>query len=286
MSQAKSITPGLWTMPKGEFEESVAALERAVVAAHGAPVLLFDRFRTDPTYAARIAHAMLSDGAASPLETRLAQLIMGRNIFTDADWMSYYNATFTKRQLREAGKFPWGEEILNGPCPFTPGKLVKDTHFAFLGIEKLNGVPLTVAQLLTMHPGPKQPKFYHRSAPWHAGQFHTDVTTMQLRWYLMLKNIVPGSVNQTSEEQIKLLPPEYEVPSTIAEVTKSLLVFRKMQERCNPSVWAACAERTIGTPLAYAGSVSCVGNFGENGLNVSIWDCNRCGIGVGASRKL
>ena len=279
-------TSGLWTMTKGEFEESVSALEKAVVKQGGNPRALSVLSRPDGESACRIAQAMMCKGLVGSIESWLAQVALGRNIFTDADWMSYYDAKFTKKQLRDAGKFPWGEDVLNGPCPFNKGKLVKDTHFAFLGISGINGQPLTVAKWLELHPATGQPKFYLNQNPWHAGQPHTDVATMQLRWYLMLKDIVPGSTGQTPEDQVAMLPPEYEVPTTIAEVTKDILVFRKTDVRPNPSRWAACTERTVGISSAVAGFVSCVGLFVENGLDVDGWNGHRQdSVGVGASRK-
>ena len=279
-------TSGLWTMTKGEFEESVSALEKAVVKQGGNPRDLFDLFRTDGEYAGRIAQSMMRKGFVGSIESRLARVVLGRNIFTDADWMSYYDAKFTKKQIREARKFPWGEDVLNSPCPFNPDKLVKDTHFAFLGISSINGQPLTVAKWLELHSTTGQPKFYFNSDPWHVGQPHTDLTTMQLRWYLMLGDIVPNSTSKTPEEQVAMLPVGYEMPTTIMEVTKDILVFRKTGERPNRSRWAACTERTVKTDKAYTGCVSCVGVFDESGLGVSFWDgFHGYSVGLGASRK-
>ena len=283
MTQAKS---GLWTMTKGEFEESVASLEKAVAKEGGNPRDLFDLFRTDNEYTRRIAQAMLRKGLVGSIESRMARMVLGRNIFDVADWMSYYDAKFTKKQIRDAGKFPWGEDVLNSPCPFNKGKLVKDTHFAFLGLTAINGSPLTVAKWLQLHPATGQPKFYFNSNPWHEGQPHTDVATMQLRWYLMLKDIVPGSTDKTPEEQVAILPAEYEVPTTIAETTKDILVFRKTDVRPNGSRWAACTERTVKTDKADAGGVSGVGRFCGHGLSVDYWSGVRSvDVGVGASRK-
>lgn len=279
-------TSGLWTMTKGEFEESVSALEKAVAKQGGNPRDLFDLFRTDNEYAGRIAQAMMRKCLVGSIESRLARVVLGRNIFTDADWMSYYDAKFTKKQLREAMKFPWGKDVLNSPCPFNKGKLVRNTHFAFLGISGLNGQPLTVAKLIELHPATGQPKFYLNTDPRHVGQPHTDVATMQLRWYLLLKKIVPGSTDKTPEEQVAMIPPEYEVPTTIVETTKDILVFKKTGERPNGSRLAACTERTVETDKVSAGHVSCVGNFGESGLYVGVWRGDRdYGNGLGASRK-
>lgn len=278
-------TPGLWTMPVGDREASLKALENEIRKQGGQPVPLFDLFRTDNDYARRIAQAMLRKGLISSIESRLARVVLGRNIFTDADWMSYYDTKFTKKQIRDAGKFPWDEDILNSTCPLC-GKVVKDCHFAFLGLTAINGAPLTVAKWLELHPATGQPKFYHNSNPWHVDQPHTDVTTMALRYYLLHTEIVPNSTDKTPEEQAAMLPANYEVPETIAEVTKDILVFRKTGARLNSSRWAACAERTVKTDKVFAGSVSCVGLFGGSGLDVDDWHGSRaCSVGVGASRK-
>lgn len=279
-------TSGLWTMTKGGFEESVTSLERAITKQGGNPCSIFDLLRTDNGFADRIAQAMIRGGFDGSTEARLARVFLGSNIFDVADWTALYDAKFTKKQLREAGKFPWGEDVLSSPCPFNNGKLVKDTHFAFLGISGLNGQPLTVAKLIELHPITGQPKFYFNTNPWHVGQPHTDVATMQLRWYLLLKDIVPGSTDKTPEDQVAMLPPEYEVPTTIVETSKDILVFKKTGKRANGLRWAVCTERTVKTDKVSAGYVSCVGLFDEVGLNVDRWDGNRRShVGLGASRK-
>jgi len=274
-------------MTKKEFDESVSALEKAVVKQGGNPRDLFDILRTDGEYACRIAQAMMRKGFVGDINLQQARAVLGRNIFDGADWLSYYGAKLTENQLSESLKFPWGEDVLNSPCPFNKGKLVRDTHFAFLGLSTLNESPLTVAKWLELHSKTDQPKFYHRDNPWHAGQPHTDVATMQFKWYLMLKDIVPDSTSKTPEEQVAMLPPEYEASSTITEVTKDILVFHKTGIYPNRYRWAACAERTVMTDkMSSAGLVSCVGHFVGHGLDVYCWDGRRFdGVGLGASRK-
>lgn len=249
----------------------------------------WNRLRSDESYRRRVAGLMLRGGLEEgSVHQKLARALMGQNFFGLEEWATLYGANFTKKQLREVAEFPWGEDILNGPCPFVQGKLVKDTHFAFLGVSKLNGDPLTVMKWHELHPATGQPKFYHSTDnPWHRGQPHTDTETMELRWYLMLKEIMPDSTSKMSEEQVIMLPAEYEVPTTIAEVTKDILAFRKTGGRPNYSRWAACKERTVKTDCDNAvGYVSCVGNFDEFGLEVYYWTGDRYDyVGLGASRK-
>lgn len=204
-------------------------------------------------------------------------------VFSAADWASYYRL--------EEKLNPQVEDILQSSCSFYSKKRVFETHFAFVGMPTINGNPLTVAKYLELHPTDGQPKFHFNSNDnrwlWHKGQPHTDIATLEPRLYLLLREVVPGSVGKPLEGQVAMLPPEYEVPSTIAEVTKDILVYRRTGKRSNPLRWAACSEHTVKTERVDAGGVSCVGHFGESGLFVCC--CNDNGdvdVGVGASRIL
>jgi len=199
--------------------------------------------------------------------------------FGTTDWASYYDSL---QPLAEEVK-----EILQRTCPFYPKKRMFETHLVFQGIQILDNAPLTVAKWLELHPPTSQLKFYFNTNPWHAGQPHTDEATLEPRLYIMLREIVPGSTYKKPDDQLTLLPEDYKVPTTIEEVTKSILGFRKTSKRFNPNVWAACKERTIKTNTANAGDVSCVGRFDEDGLGVSDWRGHRNdNVGVGASRIL
>lgn len=281
-------TGGLWTMTKGEFEESVAALERAIRRWGGDPKQIFDLMRVNNIFLDRLAKVAVSGGVHF-IDLRLARFVLGRNIFDWADWAYHYRPRLTEKYIRKAEKFPWNEDVLNSPCPFVKGKLLKDTHFAFLGISRIDDAPLTVAKWLKLCPVTGQPRFRFSSDPWHVGQPHTDEATLTLRWYLLLKNIVPNSTDKTPEEQVAMLPEMYEIPTTIAETAKDILVCEKTGERPNGLRLAACTERTVKTDKIFAddvGRVSCVGDFDMDGLSVSSWGGLRdCTVGVGASRK-
>ena len=277
---------GWATMPAGKLLAAESKF-RAELGPRGADILT--RLDDDSDFRRRSIEFMLRGAVELPMEERLLRAVMGRNCFLSQDWTLLYNVGFTKKQLREIPKFPCDEGILNSPCHFVKGKRVLDTHFGFLGISALNGAPLTVAKLLELCPANLtdrgQPKFYFNNDPWNVGQPHTDVATMQLRWYLLLKDIVPDSTYKTPEDQVAMLPPEYEVPTTIAETSKDILVWKKTGERPNGSRWAACTERTVKTDKVSAGDVSCVGHFDGRGLDVNDWFGGRSGVGVGASRK-
>ncbi len=215
------------------------------------------------------------------IAVKRARLVLGRNIFDDADWMSYYDANLPKKLIRAAAEFPWSDELLNSPCPFNTDKLVKDTHFAFFGLPSLNGKDLTVLDWHDIHPATGQPKFYFNRNQFYKNKDYANKIVCEAKWHLLLKDIVPGSTEKLPEEQETMLPPEYEIPTTIAEVTKDILYFRKTDVRVNPERWARCKEKT------FNGFHSCVGFFVDLGLDVNYWIGNRDPyFGVGASRKL
>lgn len=204
-------------------------------------------------------------------------------IFGQADWTTYYG-----RQTERL--HPKVEDIFFSPCPFHKGKLVKDTHFAFVGMPAINGTPLTVARWLELHQANSQPNFIDNTGVWYTDQPHVEVATLEpRRLYLVLREIVPGSTNKTPEEQVAMLPPEYEVPSTITEVTKNILVLRRTGKYSNNGHWAVCSDITVRTDRVNAGLVSCVGGSRSknDGLRVTFSNGDRRHlVGVGASRKI
>lgn len=273
----KSTTQScLWTVEFGELGATLKVLQdNGVTPDHLA------RLRAEPDYAKRVAEFMLRGGLDASIHQKLARAIMGKNFFGVEDWSALYGVNFMQKQLRQVAEFPWGEDILNSTCPLC-GKVVKDCHFAFVGLDRLNGKPLTILKLQELHPATRQPKFYsYAPSAWYSEQKFAKETTMSFRWYLLHQNIVPKSEDKTYDEQKAMLTADYEVPSAVAEATKDLLAFRKTGNFVNPSRYAHCKDFTSG------GDRVVVGNFGESGLDVScFWGVRRvCAVGLAASRK-
>src|SRR3989338_4357241 len=271
---------GIFALSVSELGPTLGALQK-----HGVTVAHLDMLRAnngDNYYAKRFAQALTLKAFETSTDTRIARLVLGKSFVDVADWVTLYGARFSRKEVHQALKFPWHEDILMGPCPFNPGQLVKDTHPAFLGLEKLNGSPLNVMKWNELHPKKDdlQPRMYCDPNHWYATEKHTTEVLLQPRWYLMLTEIVPDSWNKLPEEQEQMLPKEYEIPTTVAETTKDLLVFRKTDIRPNPTRWARCAEKTSD------GYLSCVGLFDGYGLHVHSWYGYRNDhVGLGASRK-
>ena len=214
----KTNEKGLWSMTVGQREASLKALERAIFEAGGNPKKLFDLFRTNSAFTQSVAQAIVESNKLNYLDVSDAKRILGNNIFTIADWQKYCFNSFSEKQIQEFNKFPWNEKFLDSPCPFNKGLSIKQTHFAFIGLESIN-------------------KEFLHADNWHSLNFETlysidtkfmrnpDASKLKFRWYLMLKKEMPGSSNKTIEQQMAMLPEsgEYQIPTLEAQITKMTL---------------------------------------------------------------
>ena len=270
-----TIQSGLWKVEFGELGATLKALQD-----HGVTPDHLARLRAEPDYAKRVAQFMLRGGLDASIHQKLACAVMGKNFFGVEDWSTLYGVNFSQKQLRQVAEFPWDKDILNSTCPLC-GKVVKDCHFAFVGLDRLNVKPLTILELQELHPATGQPKFYsYAPSVWYSNQKFAMETTMSFRWYLLHQNIVPKSEDKTHDDQKAMLTADYEVPSAVTESTKNLLVFRKTGNFVNPS-WLARCEC-----VSSDGNSVHVGRFGEGGLNVNLYrGAYRSYFGLAASRK-
>ncbi|KKS27489.1 MAG: hypothetical protein UX24_C0009G0005 [Candidatus Giovannonibacteria bacterium GW2011_GWB1_45_9b] len=221
------------------------------------------RIDDDQDFRKHIAGFMLRGGIDGSVQHKLARARMGQNFFGVEEYATLYGVNFSKKQLREVSGFPWGKDILDAPCPFNKGKTVRETHFAYLGVDKLNGSPLTIMKFQELHPESGQPKFrnYAPDSWYHQQVFATD-KTMKLRWYLLLKNIVPNSTLTSWNDQKAMLPAEYEIPTAVEETAKDLFVQRKTGIYPNLKVYAR------------------VDDTSSNGHRVNVGDCYHGSVGV------
>jgi len=268
---------GLWTVQFGELGATLKALQD-----NGVTVEHLARLRAEPDYAKRVARFMLQGGLVGSTHQKLARAILGKNFFGVEEWSSLYGVNFSNKQLREVAEFPWSENVLNAPCPFYKGKSVKETHFAFLGLDTFKGKPLTILKWQELHPASGQPKFYsYAPYNWYSKEKFSNELTCGFRWYLMPLEIVPKSTDKTYAEQTAMLSADYEVPLAIEEVTKVILYYRKNGIYLNPKRYGRCQDVTSDD---YRVSVGC---FASERLYVGdYWvDSRNYDIGLAASRK-
>jgi hypothetical protein len=268
---------GLWTASYGEIGATLKALED-----HGITTEHLARLRAESDYAKRVAEFMLRGGLEGSVHQKLARAIIGKNFFGVEEWSALYGVNFTKKQLREIADFPWNEDVLNAPCSFVKDKSVKETHFAFLGLDLIKSKPLPIIKWQELHPESGQPRFYSYAPDcWYTKEKFANEPNCKFRWYLMPLEIVPNSTDKTYQEQVAMLPAEYEVPLAIEEVTKLILYYRKNGIDLNPTRWGRCQDVSSDGHRVY------VGLFDPGGLDVDdYWDGNRrCNLGLSASRK-
>lgn len=287
MSKAGTV----WEVPHGELNAVLTTLWNEL-GDQGSKVVTQLK---DSRFRQQLVRFAICGGFQPSTDQRIAQLLMGeQNFFGPKEWLARYSkfgVAFTKQQLKKVAEFPWGEDILTSPDYWEPGKLVKDTHFAYLGVDTVSvaGVeqPLSINRWQEWQPTTGQPRFYsYGDNCWYGNgrqgeQPFAKVTTCSLRWYLLRKEIVPKSTDTPYDQQLAMLPPEYEPPLTIEEVTKNILFGAlNLSVYLNKSVHARCRD------LSADGGRLDVGCSGPDGPHVGDWnDRDYPSIGVGASRK-
>lgn len=283
----KSTTQkGLWGVEYGELGATLKALQD-----HGVTLKHLARLRAEPDYAKRVADFMLRGGLANstPLENQwllidTARAIMGKNFWGTEEWTRFYGVRFAEEQPCKIAHFPWGKDILNSTCPLC-GKVVKDCHFAFWGIDRLNGAPLNIGKFREWHRRATTQRGFSRctsDADYSTKKSATE-TTMGLRWHLLHRNIVPGSGNKTYDDQRAMLPVEYEVPSAVTEIAKNLFVSQKTGVWPNPKGYGRCKN------MLPHGVRLIVGCGSDEGMLVDTSEDNDASlayVGIAASRRL
>lgn len=63
------------------------------------------------------------------IDWRFAKILMGQNFYGPEEYEADIPYVFlTAEDLRTIAHVPWTKEILESPCPFFEGKMVKETH--------------------------------------------------------------------------------------------------------------------------------------------------------------
>ncbi|MDP3729762.1 MAG: hypothetical protein Q8R26_03400 [bacterium] len=264
------------------YSEVTATLE--VLARHNITRKHLTMIRTNPRYAQKVEEAMLCCELEESSKRNKISVIMGGNSFSVDDWIVIYGAEFSKEQLSQVAAFPWGEDVLNAPCPFENGKSIKETHFAFLGLDDFNGEPLTLMKWHVLHSYvDKKPKFHYDIDPWYRKHEFAAKSTCQFHWYLMPLAGFPNRNGNSYKEHLRLAPPEYEPASAVEEVVKAFLYYRKTGSYLEYERQSWCKDKDNRGDRVLADS------FGYTGFRLESHDENAwksCGVSIALSRKL
>ncbi len=254
----RTTREGLWTTSFGELGATLKALQDAGVTSEH-----LKRLRSDSTYRGLVTAAFLGENPSTNPQTHELRAMLNNSLFDLSDWQLLFNGQMDKTKLPSVPPFPWDTDVLNEPCPFVQGKTVRETHFAFLGLDHIETVhgftkTLTITGWQTIYPqkGRRHPRFHYDNIGygnrWYQTLAFASEATCQFRWYLMPTRIIPGSRNKTFEEQQTLLPAGYEIPLAIEELTKQVLYFIQTGRYSNPEYWAQCRDVIPGDDLRQA----------------------------------
>ncbi len=197
------------------------------------------------------------------IATKNVRRVLGSNLFDVTDWSRYYRLSFAPEVIAAIPPFPWTLELLNSPCPFVKRKKIRQTHFAFLGLDTVRGKALTLAKFIALHPEKRWPHFDSGPTQWYLAEGFASIITCSFQWHLLLKRIVPGSKRWAYERQQGMLPPEYEPPLAITEAMKDIFHYRThFFHRClNDDCWARCRDRTADGKVVERSGVSTAPGF-------------------------
>ncbi len=155
----------------------------------------------------------------SRLESARKELLMIRltmaGRFCDAREWAKLGRPFTIEELNLLPEIPWGDEVLTSPCRFFPDKAVSQTHLLFLSVSE------SIRSLTECFP-----KRFARSdnEAWHMKEDEEfSAITSSLSWHLALILPVPTFAGKSYEEQLALLPEEYQPMNAIDTTIEHLL---------------------------------------------------------------
>jgi hypothetical protein len=209
------------------------------------------------------------DQAIAPTRNALAAALRTRT-FGEAEWKQYFGDVGLAPDLPSNMA-----AILDGPCPFWPDQLVKDTHLLVLIPATVGGVPFTLNRLgeLIQHPSHgghrTEYRYYNERVKAQIGK----ESPPRSYWVLMTRDVLPRSLGGVYAHQKELVAGyasregvPYALPSVLEAATAILMHYAREGERLfGDYSWIStrCQEVVDGSYPAV------VGGFESSGLIVS-----------------
>ena len=166
------------------------------------------------------------------------------------------------------------KDILNGPCPFWPGRQVRETHLLVLIPAQVAGKPLTLDYLRELIQSP-QGRGYATEYRYYSNNIREAIgsqTSGSSYWVLMTKDVLPESRSKRYQDQCGLVANHanrtglpYEAPGALEAAVVMLLHHVRSGERLysdSPRTYTRCRDKDKdGDPVV-------VGGFSSGGLDV------------------
>ena len=208
----------------------------------------------------------------------------GARNYRPSSLLHSFGAEEWSRYFGEVGEVPWlpwhVASMLNYPCPFWPGKLIKDTHLLVLIPATVAGRPFNLNLLgeLIKHPGgggdPTKYRCYSNKVQ---AEFGTQ-SPIRPYWALVTRNVLEGSKGKKYAAQQALVAHHadrtglpYELPGALEAATVILSHYVHRGERLYadvPWTYTRCRELVGGRhPIV-------VGGFSSEGLDIAVRSFN------------
>ena len=179
------------------------------------------------------------------------------------------------------------DEILSSPCPFWYGKKVFETHLLVLIPKTVNNKPLTLNNIGELIQNLKLEKVTQFESYYNQVTKHYGIKSInESHWVLMTHDVIPGSRNQSYEDQEALITKKgkgYSTPKLL-DATVSILMT-SFVKRLYISTFTRCQESidNLQCMLGTTSSNKLIMCFDD--LDSALYIVNNDTIGVGAIRK-
>lgn len=201
--------------------------------------------------------------------------------FFGGDWRDHLHITLPYQdQARVASCLAANLSTLaNEPCPFVPGKTLRETHFVFLGLSNAGTEPLTLSKLDTLLRDHGRPLLSELSKASFADSF---ATTTQADTCLYVTPCEYPFDELDYKEQLQKLPEGYVASTAIEAAQAQLLSVIKSGKFFAGNHYGRCADRDN------KGRRLMIGNGESDGLHITTDSANipGCGIGIAVHRKI
>jgi serine/threonine protein kinase len=256
--------------PLDNYNLKINKLSKMVIKPEG---------RISSSAASALEKALSSSSVAAPVKSSAS--VMSAKIpsgaFGKAQWEKHFGDIGVEPPLPSDI-----EQILNAPCPFFPGKKVRETHLLTLIPQTVNGQHLTLKSLGELVKATKQgySSQYHF---FHLGEY-TDPPAPATHWALLTRDVIPGSRNKLYADQHDLVASHaqktrvpYQVPTILDAAVSIFMEYVHSGVRLygdSPWTFTRCQEKYD------AKWQLVVGGFAPAGLDVYGSDANEnCGVG-------
>jgi len=222
-----------------------------------------EKLDDDPAFTRRVVRFMQAGGYSPSTDQKRAREIMGNSFLGVEDAIKHFDIPFTDDEVSALRDIPFPEFVL---------KECKDTHILF------PGYPLTILDIRGKVP---RELFYSHDDAWYNGEKFAKKEKVQLRWYLIRRDIIKNSTSKTYQDQVALLPDTEESPRACELVYMIILYYLAYQKRLFENLYGRCVDVTSDGYRVY------VGYFDSGGLDVGYSTDGSCYgyIGLAASRK-